>query len=275
MYALHIAERILITRIGRMKQQNGWEQLDVQRKKENLFVMFLDGTAEFTVESKHYCLHKGDILIIPAGVPHHARTDTFSEYYYVHFTGTLTEVDEPAVPALPQTDTFDLPDVPHDDLFLAPVIACGEHYNRFFRLFTELFEYDFRKTNSGRILLEASFMKLLACLQQITEKPGYPLQLNKMMLYVRRNLTRPIRLSELSAYCGISPSYASRLFKKHLNMTASAFINHEKLCFACELLDNTGLNISEIADYLGFCDAAYFSKLFKKKYGKSPQHYFS
>ena len=34
-------------------------------------------------------------------------------------------------------------------------------------------------------------------------------------------------------------------------MTASEYINSEKLYYACELIKNTNMNISEIADYLG------------------------
>lgn len=56
-------------------------------------------------------------------------------------------------------------------------------------------------------------------------------------------------------------------------MTVTEYINNEKLYYACELIRNTSMNISEIADYLGYSDVFYFSKLFKKKFGISPSRY--
>jgi AraC-like DNA-binding protein len=74
--------------------------------------------------------------------------------------------------------------------------------------------------------------------------------------------------------CEISESYAERLFKKHFGITATEYIHNEKLYYACELLRNTGLNISAIADYLGYTDVFYFSRRFKRKFGVSPTKMF-
>ena len=102
-----------------------------------------------------------------------------------------------------------------------------------------------------------------------------PTVLEKMIIYIKKNLTKPISLSDVSSQCSISAPYAARLFKKNLNMTATEYINGEKLYYACELIKNTSMNMSEIADYLGYCDVFYFSKLFKRKFGKSPSTYYS
>lgn len=57
-------------------------------------------------------------------------------------------------------------------------------------------------------------------------------------------------------------------------MTATEYINSVKLYYACELLRNTNMNISETAFYLGYSDVSYFSKRFKKLFGRSPGEYF-
>ena len=95
----------------------------------------------------------------------------------------------------------------------------------------------------------------------------------KMIIYIKKNLTKPLSLSEISSECSVSAPYASRIFKKYMNMTVTEYINNEKLYYACELILNTSMNISEIADYLGYSDVFYFSKLFKKKFGISPSRY--
>lgn len=64
------------------------------------------------------------------------------------------------------------------------------------------------------------------------------------------------------------------MFKKHLNVTVTEYIHSQKLSYACELPRNTSLNVSEVADYLGYSDVFYFSKRFKRKYGIPPTKMF-
>ena len=53
-------------------------------------------------------------------------------------------------------------------------------------------------------------------------------------------------------------------------MPATQFIHSIRLQKAYQLLQQTDLNISEIAYQVGFSDHSYFSKLFVRKYGKTP-----
>jgi YesN/AraC family two-component response regulator len=51
------------------------------------------------------------------------------------------------------------------------------------------------------------------------------------------------------------------------------YVNQFKVRQACQLLDNSTDSIRHIALSLGFDDPYYFSRLFKKTMGMSPQHY--
>ena len=42
---------------------------------------------------------------------------------------------------------------------------------------------------------------------------------------------------------------------------------------AARMLDSTDLKSAEIARTLGFCDEAYFSRVFKQVTGRSPREY--
>ncbi|MET0377936.1 MAG: helix-turn-helix transcriptional regulator, partial [Spongiibacteraceae bacterium] len=48
---------------------------------------------------------------------------------------------------------------------------------------------------------------------------------------------------------------------------------HLKMQRACELLETTEFDVREIAELLGYADPFYFSKLFKRTIGQSPQHF--
>ncbi len=45
-------------------------------------------------------------------------------------------------------------------------------------------------------------------------------------------------------------------------------------CQNVDLLSNSAMNISQIAEYLGYSSVYYFSRLFKRRCGVSPISYF-
>ena len=61
--------------------------------------------------------------------------------------------------------------------------------------------------------------------------------------------------------------------KKIYGKTPYEIINERKIKAAKELLGNSSYTINEIADILGYNDASYFSKVFKKTVGVSPLRY--
>jgi YesN/AraC family two-component response regulator len=51
------------------------------------------------------------------------------------------------------------------------------------------------------------------------------------------------------------------------------YLIHLRIQKACQLLDNTTLQVKEIAAVSGFDDPYYFSRIFKKVMGRSPVDY--
>ena len=68
----------------------------------------------------------------------------------------------------------------------------------------------------------------------------------------------------------------SAFFKKLKSLTGFApvdLVKEIRLTKAAKLMETTDANISEIAYTVGFRDAGYFGKCFRKKYGMSPKEY--
>lgn len=78
-------------------------------------------------------------------------------------------------------------------------------------------------------------------------------------------------------YCGtelqMSPNYLSDLLKKETGRNALEHIHYFLIEKAKAKLLNTNDNISQIGYSLGFENAPYFSRLFKKKTGMTPKEY--
>ncbi|MBQ8638726.1 MAG: response regulator [Lachnospiraceae bacterium] len=91
--------------------------------------------------------------------------------------------------------------------------------------------------------------------------------------YIQEHVEEKLSLNEVAAAFGISPSYLSLLFKKYSDCGFSEYVSQMKISRAKELIQGGTMKIYEIADQLGFENAFYFSKVFKKVEGCSPRDY--
>lgn len=78
---------------------------------------------------------------------------------------------------------------------------------------------------------------------------------------------------EMAKKCMVSVSTFQRIFKRAYGKTVSEYRNELRISKAKELLISQNHSVEEIADILGFCDSAYFSRCFKKTEGISPKKY--
>lgn len=91
--------------------------------------------------------------------------------------------------------------------------------------------------------------------------------------YIQNHVTEKLSLNEVAGVFGLSPNYLSILFKKNCQLGFSEYIAHAKIDKAKKLLLERDIKIYEVADYLGFESAFYFSKVFKKVTGYSPRDF--
>ncbi|GGH28747.1 PocR ligand-binding domain-containing protein [Paenibacillus segetis] len=91
--------------------------------------------------------------------------------------------------------------------------------------------------------------------------------------YIYSHKNENFTLQEMAGRCHISPSYFSRIFTKEMGENFSLFIARLKVEWAKQLLETTNLTINQISDDLGFCDAGYFIKTFRKFENLTPSVY--
>jgi AraC-like DNA-binding protein len=80
-------------------------------------------------------------------------------------------------------------------------------------------------------------------------------------------------VATLAARAGISPSHFFALFKRQIGCAPIDYFIHLRMQHACRLLDETTLNVKEVADALGYDDPFYFSRVFKAVNNVSPSQY--
>lgn len=94
--------------------------------------------------------------------------------------------------------------------------------------------------------------------------------IQKAIQYIEQNNDTNISIKELADMCYISENSFRRLFKLYAGMLPVEYINKLKVDKAKVFLRDRMFNVCETAQILGFKDAAYFSRVFKKYTGQAP-----
>lgn len=102
---------------------------------------------------------------------------------------------------------------------------------------------------------------------------AFPQLVRDALTFLRLHLDQSFNLDTLAETLGASPSHLSRTCKKALGMTLTDYITRLRIEEAKYLLDHTSNSIAAIASSVGFYDATYFSKVFRKQEGMTPHAY--
>jgi two-component system response regulator YesN len=97
--------------------------------------------------------------------------------------------------------------------------------------------------------------------------------IKKSKKYIDENYASTMRLREVADAVNLSRHYFSRLFKMEAGCAFSEYVTRKRLSAAKKLLVDPSLTVAQISERVGFSDASYFSRTFKKHEAISPTEY--
>lgn len=92
----------------------------------------------------------------------------------------------------------------------------------------------------------------------------------KAVVFIYKNINKPLKLEEIATEVGISISSLKRLFEEAINQTPGNFIRRLRMEFAFRSLQSKDDSILETALASGFDDHSAFSRQFKETFGYPP-----
>ncbi|MFG6117938.1 response regulator [Thalassobacillus sp. B23F22_16] len=98
-------------------------------------------------------------------------------------------------------------------------------------------------------------------------------KLGSAMDYMKEKYANPLTLEEVAAHVDLSPYYLSKLFKEKKGVTFIEYLTGIRVGKAKELMNDPVHSLKEICFKVGYKDPNYFSRVFKKKVGRSPNQY--
>ncbi|WP_337912840.1 response regulator transcription factor [Cohnella zeiphila] len=91
--------------------------------------------------------------------------------------------------------------------------------------------------------------------------------------FIGERLQESWTVKQLAEQFGLNASYLSVLFKREMGKTISEFVQETRIQRAIQLLQDPNIKVYEVADRVGIQTTAYFTYLFKKLVGSTPQEY--
>ncbi len=91
--------------------------------------------------------------------------------------------------------------------------------------------------------------------------------------YLMKNYRDEVNLGSLASLVNMAEGSLCRFFKSNMGLTIFEYLNKIKVEFACKLLMDEDLSITEVCFDSGFNNLSYFNKQFKKTTGTAPTQY--
>lgn len=107
----------------------------------------------------------------------------------------------------------------------------------------------------------------------VREGAGRSAPVQKCLEYITLHLHEPLRLPELALQCGVCVRTLTTRFRREMGMSLTTYIHAERIREACYLLEHTDHSLSDIAFFLNYPSQSYFTQVFKRYLGCTPQQY--
>lgn len=230
-----------------------------ERGREDYYLMYIvEGELLFALDGEDAIGKAGDFIIFPPGYKYKY---TFSgigviSYYFAHFTGSYVNelLSSLGTPELPKVCRAGSQKAVHD---------------AFTAIFDAFAREDIYVSQKGAAYLQAA----LAAVLSPVEEGGKRERLKKSLSYINAFYTKDITLAELAAMDNLSVSRYNALFREVTGASPVRYICALRINHACSLLETTDMGVGVIGESVGYADKHFFSKMFKKHVGVSPQKY--
>lgn len=124
---------------------------------------------------------------------------------------------------------------------------------------------------AGRLTAALARAGRRAASQEASVPPPDSRALSASLDHLRLNYAQSTSVTELAEMEHLSASRFAALFKRHTGLSPQRYLLDTRLRNARTMLMQTDLSVKQIAQAVGYEDALYFSRLFRKRFGESPR----
>ncbi len=105
------------------------------------------------------------------------------------------------------------------------------------------------------------------------ERPTGAMLIDMVVAMVSRDPSIAFTVGDVAKAARMTPNHFSTLFRRHTGITFVEFLAARRVALGQELLRDPTLSVGEVARRVGFGDASYFSRRFRKLVGATPREW--
>ena len=243
----------------------------------------LDGSGRYEYQGAVYDLNPGDTFIIRPGTRHH-----YMEQHKLSLMNFVWYPEE--LPISPETLNlipgyrafFDLEPQSRSIFRFECHLVLMPEQSATMQLFFRRIEKELKERASGYFMTAGLiFTELLITVSRFyndskkrLDKNGNDLQkIEEVLAYLDANYMHRISRSKAARIYGSSETTFSRSFKRIMTESFFDYLLNLRLRHAREMLCESDMSISKIAQSCGFCDSNYLCYRFRLKFGMPPHQF--
>ncbi|WNS78764.1 AraC family transcriptional regulator [Domibacillus sp. DTU_2020_1001157_1_SI_ALB_TIR_016] len=250
-------------------------QMDFHAHREIEIMYVIHGTCVIEMKDEAVTMHKGDFILIDAGVAHRLIVEKQQPCRVLNMEFIFKEGGHP-VPSIRQladsdetVDRFLSMDLPH--ILLKDSCELSSLLQRI------VLEMDQKKNGQDMMfhLMFAQMIVLIARLadEQRNDSVSSNSYIKEALNYLHQHYDCDIQVKDIASVVNLHPGYFHRIFKQHIGCTVMEYLLSVRMDKAKMLLSDTNISISDVPDYVGINSIQYFSALFKKHSQETPLSY--
>lgn len=229
-----------------------------------MIVFLFEGSSTHSIDFVEYAVRAPALLFIGTGQVHrHIRSQSATSYV-ISFTSDFILISSPDFLA----HLFNTPQVTLTDSEFKRLMPFAE------LLFKE-YQIGVEESRVWRNLLMAFLEKCEYELHKYHahDKEHYNILFQDFVRLVNEHYKTKPKVSEYASLLYITPGHLNDVIKEVTGRNAKSVIDDRRILEAKRLLYWTGKPVKEIAWELGFDDAAYFTRFYKKQTGELPTNF--
>ena len=251
--------------ISMSKYEGDWQSLPHTHQFSELFYV-LSGKGMFYVEGNEIPVAPDDLIIINPHVEHTEKTLPNDPMEYIVF----------GVEGL----AFSFSRPQNDDAKGYSFYSYGSIKKQFIN-FSQLMIKEFQEKKPGfEIVCHGLLQVLLVYIsreQNVSVISDSSFQLSKECAlakrYIDANYSKNITLDLLADITHINKFYLAHSFAECMGQSPISYLTAKRLSASKELLVSSNHSIAQVASSTGFSSQSYFSQIFRKETGMTPQQY--
>jgi AraC-like DNA-binding protein len=250
-----------------------------------LLIHWIDGSGEISVGGQRLTVQSGDLTWIPPDTLHELRGDAPGTLLqFIHFDLQYDPQRSHWSARIPGgTESLSAwPERMHPPL-KDPIIKtwCGKISGGNQAVVTDTLRriiLEYTRTQTSGLMIAGLTNQLLAHLldshhQESPLSTPHIRTLEQAMQQIQLHGHEKLDIQTLARQSRLSPAHFRKLFREHYRQNPRTAHLNAKIRAACDYLIYSDLNISEIADRLGFTNVHNFSRAFRNAAGQSPSAY--